>query len=112
MTTDMVRLATRNAKVMKLNNVVFLLGEMERLPLAPDLADVVISNCVICLSTDKDELFRDAFRVLKPGGRMHISDMLLEHGELPQEIKNEKNLDFHASVGKVCHCKAKWGSSG
>ena len=69
MTVDMVSLARSNAAKVGVSNVEFFLGEIERLPLADDLLDVVISNCVICLSPDKDLVFQEAFRVLKPGGQ-------------------------------------------
>ncbi len=88
MTPEMVELARKNAKRLRLGNVEFRLGEIEALPVEPATVDVVISNCVVCLSPDKDAVLREASRVLKPGGRLHLSDMMLV-GELPQAIKDD-----------------------
>jgi SAM-dependent methyltransferase len=82
MTPDMIRLARRNAKQVGATNVEFRYGEMEKIPLPDASVDVVISNCVINLSPDKDAVFGEVYRVLKPGGRMVVSDIVL-HGELP-----------------------------
>jgi len=87
MTPDMVRLARANAQNLSLDNVEFRLGEMEHMPVESDSVDVVISNCVINLSPDKDAVFREIFRVLNPGGRLCVSD-IVTHGELPAQIRD------------------------
>jgi SAM-dependent methyltransferase len=87
MTPDMIKLARRNAKTIGATNVEFRYGEMEEIPLPDESVDVVISNCVINLSTDKDAVFREAYRVLQPGGRISISDIVVD-GELPQPLRD------------------------
>jgi arsenite methyltransferase len=87
MTPDMIKLARRNAKRMGMTNVDFRFGEMEEMPLPDDSVDVVISNCVINLSPDKDAVFAEAYRVLRPGGRLSVSDIVVD-GDLPQYIRS------------------------
>jgi arsenite methyltransferase len=87
MTTDMIKLARRNAKKVGATNVEFRYGEMEDIPLPDESVDAIISNCVINLSPDKDAVFAEAYRVLRPGGRMSVSDIVV-NGELPRSIRD------------------------
>ena len=88
MTPKMVELATRNAQAGGFANVEFRLGEIEDLPVEDNSVDAIISNCVINLSPDKLRVFKEAYRVLKPGGRIMVSDIVTD-GELPEEVRQD-----------------------
>jgi SAM-dependent methyltransferase len=91
MTDEMLALARENQREAGATNVEFLKGSIEAIPLPDDSVDVVISNCVINLSSDKDAVLREAFRVLKPGGRFAVSDVVVR-GEVPAEVRRSMEL--------------------
>jgi len=91
MTDEMLSLARENQRKAGVENVEFLKGEIENIPLPESAVDVVISNCVINLSADKDRVFQEAFRVLRPGGRFAVSDVVVK-GEVPAEIRRNMEL--------------------
>ena len=100
MTDDMLALARRNAEEAKVTNVEFLRGQIESIPLPANTVDVVISNCVINLSGDKRKVLAEAFRVLKPGGRFAVSDVVVR-GETPPEIRKSMELWIGCVAGAL-----------
>ena len=91
MTEEMLSLARENQQRAGARNVEFLRGEIESIPLPDNTVDVIISNCVINLSADKDQVLREAFRVLKPGGRFAVSDVVIR-GDVPDEVRQSLEL--------------------
>ncbi len=112
MTDEMLALARENQRKAGLEHVEFLKGEIEHVPLPDNSVDVIISNCVINLSLDKDRVFAEAFRVLRPGGRFAVSDVEVR-GNVPQEIRRNMELwvgcvagaleesDYHAKLARA-----------
>src|SRR3954468_13691705 len=112
MTDEMLALAQENQRNAGVENVEFLKGEIESIPLPENSVDVIISNCVINLSADKRKVIAEAFRVLKPGGRFAVSDVVIR-GEAPAEVRSSMELwvgcvagalteeDFHSLLGET-----------
>ncbi len=100
MTDEMLALARENQKKAGARNVEFLKGTIENIPLPDNTVDVIISNCVINLSGDKDRVLREAFRVLKPGGRFAVSDVVIR-GEVPPEIRKSMELWVGCMAGAL-----------
>jgi SAM-dependent methyltransferase len=100
MTDDMLALARENQRKAGVENVEFLKGEIENIPLPDNSVDVIISNCVINLSADKDKVLREALRVLKPGGRFGVSDVVVR-GEVPAEVRRSVELWVGCIAGAV-----------
>ncbi len=100
MTDQMLALAEENKRKSGLTNVHFLKGEIEHIPLPDNSVDVIISNCVINLSADKDQVLREAFRVLKPGGRFAVSDVVVR-GDVPEAIRKNMELWIGCVAGAL-----------
>jgi len=113
MTGEMLALANENKKSAGVENVEFLKGEIENIPLPNDSVDVIISNCVINLSTDKSRVLREAFRVLKPGGRFAVSDVVTR-GDIAPEIRESVLLWIGCVAGALDEAdyRAKLASAG
>jgi ubiquinone/menaquinone biosynthesis C-methylase UbiE len=104
MTDDMLALARENQRQAGVTNVEFLRGEIENIPLPENSADVIISNCVINLSADKDRVLREAFRVLRPGGRFAVSDVVVR-GSVPDEVRRSMLLWVGCMAGALDECE-------
>jgi SAM-dependent methyltransferase len=100
MTDEMLALARENQRKAGLDNVEFLKGEIENIPLPDNCVDVIISNCVINLSADKDRVLREAFRVLKPGGRLAVSDVVVR-GQVPAPVRRSVELWIGCLAGAL-----------
>jgi arsenite methyltransferase len=100
MTDEMLALARENQRLAGADNIEFLKGEIENIPLPGDSIDVIISNCVINLSGDKDRVLAEAFRVLKPGGRFAVSDIVVR-GEIPPEIRRDVEMWIGCVAGAL-----------
>ena len=113
MTDEMLALARENQRKAGVTNVEFLKGEIEHIPLPGDSVDVVISNCVINLSADKDAVLAEAFRVLKPGGRFAVSDVVVR-GEVPSDIRRSVELWIGCVAGALAESeyRAKLAKAG
>lgn len=113
MTDEMLALARENRRKAGIENAEFLKGEMENVPLPDRSIDVIISNCVVNLSADKDRVFSEAFRILKPGGRLAISDVVFR-GSLPEEVRRSMELWAGCVAGALeqSECRAKLAAAG
>jgi SAM-dependent methyltransferase len=113
MTPDMLALARENQRKAGVTNVEFLTGTIEAIPLPDASVDVIISNCVINLSTDKDQVLREAFRVLKPGGRFAVSDVVIRR-PLPASVQKDMELWTGCIAGALLEADyvAKLGAAG
>src|SRR6266700_854841 len=113
MTDEMLALANQNKRKAGAENVEFLKGEIEHIPLPDNSVDVIISNCVINLSADKDRVFAEAFRVLRPGGRFAVSDVVVR-GEVPAAIRKSVELWIGCIAGalKESEYRAKLARAG
>jgi arsenite methyltransferase len=103
MTDEMLALARENQVRSGLTNVEFLRGEIEHIPLPDNSVDVIISNCVINLAADKDRAIGEAFRVLKPGGRFAVSDVVVKDDEVPDEVRRSMELWVGCVAGALSH---------
>jgi len=101
MTDQMLALARENQRKSGVTNVEFLRGEIEHIPLPDNSVDVIISNCVINLSADKDAVLREAFRVLKPGGRFAVSDVVVRGHDVPAEVRRSMELWIGCVAGAL-----------
>jgi SAM-dependent methyltransferase len=108
MTDEMLELARENQRRAGLTNVEFLKGEIEDIPLPDDSVDVIISNCVINLAVDKRQVFKEAFRVLKPGGRFAVSDIVVR-GQMPETIRRNVELWIGCVAGALEESEYKAG---
>lgn len=106
MTDEMLALAEQNKTKSGLTNVEFLKGEIENIPLPTNTVDVIVSNCVINLSGDKDRVLREAYRVLKPGGRFAVSDVVVR-GDVPQEVRKSIELWVGCIAGALSETEYK-----
>lgn len=99
-TPAMIEKARKNAEARSFNNVEFRQGDIERMPVSSNVADVIVSNCVLNLVPDKDAVIKEIFRVLKPGGHFSISDIVLE-GQLPKQIKEAAEMYAGCVAGAI-----------